>query len=397
MAQLKDDKKKKTIKKGTKKTTTKPKAVKEIIKDNYEEIDKAAAVKKEMKKADSPKMKIIMQNRKTIIAFVVGLVIGLLVMNFFIPDRIATLEDGEQVIAEVGDSNITSNQLYEDMKDDYSVNMLINKIDTMILSNLYPEDDDMKKSVEDTASYYISMYQTYYGYTEDQFLSANGFKSHDAFLTYLTLDYQRNEYYKEYVKSLITDKEIKAYYKTDAYGDISTKYISIDSSSDADSAKALADEIIGKLNDGVSYDDVISKYKSKIKYEDLGYVSFDNSLDDTYVDALKELENNTYTTEAVKSDSDYKIIFRGDQKDKASLDDCRDKIIDVLVTEKETNDTTLYYKALDHMRKENNVSIKDTDLLKRYNDYIKENTTTDTSTDSSSTDTSSTLTTNTTN
>ena len=39
---------------------------------------------------------------------------------------------------------------------------------------LYPENNDMKTEVNSMADYYISMYETYYGYTEEQFLKANG-------------------------------------------------------------------------------------------------------------------------------------------------------------------------------------------------------------------------------
>lgn len=356
----------------------------ESIITSYEEpeADKSAAIKESMKKEDSPKMKLIIQNRKLIVAFIIGLVVGLIIMAIFIPDRIAKLSNGEEVIVQIGDKTVTANELYTDMKEYYSVTLLLDKIDNIVLTDLYPETNDMKTTVNETADYYISMYNTSYGYTEEEFLSTNGFSSHDAFIEYLTLDYRRNEYYKEYVKGLITDSEIKTYYDSNVYGDISSKYISIDSSEDPDAAKALAEEIIEKLNNGSTYDQVTTDYKDKITVKDLSYVAFDNDLGDEYMTELKKLSDNTYSTEPVEDSNTYKIIFRGDQKDKAVLDDVKDKIVDALVTEKENNDSTLYYKALDNLRKENNVNIKDTDLLSKYNNYIKEKTTVDTSSSS---------------
>src|SRR5574344_1751840 len=364
--------KKTTVKESKRETPKKVTKIEEIKADlikNYDgpDADKAKDAKIVMSKKDSPKMEIIKKNRKIIIAI-------------FTPDKIATLANGEQVIVKIGDDSITADELYTDMKEYYSVSVLLDKVDDKILTKLYPEDNDMKTSVNQTADYYVSMYETYYGYTEDQFLSSNGFADRDAFIKYLTLDYRRNQYYTDYVKGLITDDEINDYYENSVYGDISTKYISVSTSSSSDTALALANEIIEKLNNGASYDDIVSEYGDKISSEDEGYISFDNSLDSSYIEALKGLSNNTYTTTPVQGDSDYKIIFRGDQKEKAAEEDVKDKIISKLVTTKKNADSTLYYKALVNMRKENGVVFEDDDLSTKYDAYVTKNTT---STDSS--------------
>ena len=69
--------------------------------------------------------------------------------------------------------------------------------------------------------------------------------------------YRRSKYFDEYVKSLITDKDINDYYENSVYGDISSEHMLAkisDDLTDAD-AKALAEEIISKLNEGTSFDE----------------------------------------------------------------------------------------------------------------------------------------------
>ena len=46
----------------------------------------------------------------------------------------------------------------------------------------------------------------------------------------------------------------------------------------------------------------------------------------------------------------YHIVYKIDQKDKPSLKDVKDDIIDVLATQKKNADTNLYYKSLISMR-----------------------------------------------
>nr|MBP3259132.1 hypothetical protein [Bacilli bacterium] len=308
-------------------------------------------------------------NKTTVAAFIIGLSIGLLIMVLFMPDRIATLENGEEVIVSISDKNITANDLYNDMKEYYSVNVLLERIDKMLLEEKYPEDNDMKTEVNKMADYYISMAETYYGYSEDQFLESNEFKNRDEFIEALKLEYRRNKWFDEYAKSLITDKDINLYYENNVYGDIKTKYISVAGTDD--NAKSLVERIINRLNNGETYEAIVDHYKDRITTKDLDYVSFDSDLDKSYLDALKKLNNNSYTKEAIQDSNGYKIIFKESSKDKDSLENIKDRIIKVLANEKKDNDSTLLYKALIDMRKDAKVEIKDTSLAKEYDKYIK--------------------------
>lgn len=313
--------------------------------------------------------------RLAIYGAVGGILITILVVIIIWPDRIATLKDGTQPVAEIDNYTVTADDLYEDMKKLYSISSLLDKIDNKILEEKYPEDDDMNDEIKEQAESYYKAYEQYYQMDKETFLSNNGFGSEKAFLEYLKLQYRRNTYAKDYIKTLISDKDVEKYYNDNVYGDINTKHIlvKVDSSASDEDKKAAEDlvkEIISKLNDGKSFDEVKDEYKDKITYEELGYKSYNANLESAYMDAMQKLDNNSYSKEPVKTSYGYHVIYRIDQKDKPTLDDVKDEIIDSLVSEKQSNDKNISYIALDKMREEAGLKFSDTVLEKKYNTYM---------------------------
>ena len=315
--------------------------------------------------------------RLAIYGAVGGILITVLVVVIIWPDRIATLKDGTQPVAEIDGYTVTANDLYEDMKDVYSISSLLDKIDNKILEEKYPETDEMNDELKQQAESYYSAYEQYYKMDKETFLSNNGFGSEKAFLEYLRLQYRRNKYAEDYIKTLISDKEVEKYYEDKVYGDINTKHIlvKVDSSaSDEDKKKAedLAKEIISKLNNGKSFDDVKEEYKDQITYEELGYKSYNANLESAYMETMQKLENNSYSKEPVKTSYGYHVIYRIDQKEKPALEDVKEEIIDSLVSEKKSEDKNISYVALDKMREESGLKFSDTVLEKKYNTYISQ-------------------------
>ena len=315
--------------------------------------------------------------RLAIYGAVGGILITVLVVVIIWPDRIATLKDGTQPVAEIDGYTVTANDLYEDMKDVYSISSLLDKIDNKILEEKYPETDEMNDELKQQAESYYSAYKQYYKMDKETFLSNNGFGSEKAFLEYLRLQYRRNKYAEDYIKTLISDKEVEKYYEDKVYCDINTKHIlvKVDSSaSDEDKKKAedLAKEIISKLNDGKSFDEVKEEYKDQITYEELGYKSYNANLESAYMEAMQKLENNSYSKEPVKTSYGYHVIYRIDQKEKPALEDVKEEIIDSLVSEKKSEDKNISYVALDKMREESGLKFSDTVLEKKYNTYMSQ-------------------------
>lgn len=315
--------------------------------------------------------------RMTIYGVIGGVLATLFVVIIIWPDRIAKLEDGTEPVAEIDGLVVTADDLYEDMKNIYSISSLLDKIDNKILEEKYPENDEMNDELKSEAENYYNIYEQYYGTTKEEFLSNNGFGSEAAFIEYLRLNYRRNKYAEDYVKSLITEKEINDYYEDEVYGDINTKHIlvKVDSSAtdeEKEEAENLAKEIISKLNEGKTFDEVKEEYKDKITYEELGYKSYNASLESAYLEEMQKLENNSYSKTPIKTSYGYHIVYRIDQKEKPSLEDVKDEIIDSLADQKSADDSNLTYIALDKMRQEAGLKFSDTVLESKYNTYMSQ-------------------------
>lgn len=369
------------------KNSVKDKKVKKNVKEEKKEVvtKKVETVKPEKVKIKKEKnneklvtlFKKVDDKRFGIILFVVGFLIATLLFRCILwPDRIATLKDGTQPIATLNEKTITADDLYENMKSYYSVNVLLNEIDDIILSKKYKETDEMNEEIKSTAEYYYSMYEKQAGYTKEQFLSEYGFASEDSFLDNLRLDYRRNKYYEEYVLSLITDKEVEKYYKDDVFGDVDSKHILVSVAKDDkeglsdEEAKKLANEIIKKLDSGTSWDDVVKEYKDQITSEDLGYNAFNASLESAYLKECKDLKVGTYSKSPVLTSYGYHIVYKKAQKDKPELDSVKDDVKDILAKEKKENDTNLYYKALIKLRADSKLEFNDTKLKDEYKSYV---------------------------
>ena len=306
-----------------------------------------------------------------------GILLTTLVTVIIWPDRIAKLKDGTEPVAEIKGLTITADDLYEDMKNIYSVSALLDKIDRKVLEEKYPETDEMNDEVQSQADNYYSVYEQYQKISKEEFLSNNGFASEKEFLDYLKLQYRKNKYAEDYVKTLIKDSEVEKYYEDKVFGDINTKHILVNvestaSTEEKEEALNKAKEIISKLDEGKTFDEVKEEYKDGTTYEELGYQSYDANLESAYMEAMQKLDNNSYSKEPVETSYGYHIIYRIDQKEKPKFEDIKEDILKKLATDKLTEDTNLSYIALDKMREEAGLKFSDTVLEKKYEKYISQ-------------------------
>ena len=360
---------------------------KEETKDKIKEIEEKTKKKNKITKTKNNKEDFFTriandERRKIVYGFLGGLLLGLLIMFIFMPDRIATLKDGTQPIATISGKNITADELYEDMKSQYPINVLLDKIDNIILTKKYKEDDTMKDKVNSNAEYYLNMYKQYYKdiTDENELLEKMGFASYDKYLEYLKLDYRKTKYTEEYIKDNLTDDEIQKYYDENVFGDINCQHVLVkvksdDSSSEGlsdDEAKKLAEEIIKKINDGTSWEDIQKEYKDKVTYEDLGYQSWDASLETNFLTAIKDMDENSFSKEPVKTSYGYHVIYKLDQKKAPKLNKVKDTIIEKLISNKKSEDQNISYKALINLRKENKLEFSDTVMKEKYETYCKQ-------------------------
>ena len=314
------------------------------------------------------------KNRIAIYSFICGLLLMALITVIIWPDRIATLSDGTQPVVSVNGKDITADFLYEEMKNAYPITYVINYIDKAILEPKYKEDSTMTEEVQKTAQSYLDFYNQYYQWDQATFLSNNGFSSMDEFYDSLKLDYRRNLYYEEYLKAQITEDDINKYYEDSVYGDINTEHLLVEVNDDMtdEDAKVLAEEIISKLNEGKTFEEVKEEYSDKVVYEDLKYVAFNANLEEAFLDGLKELSENSYSKSPVKTSYGYHIIYRKDQKEKPALEDIKDTIIEELSAQIDEEDDKLFQKVLVKMREEAGIKFSDSVMESKYQDYIKD-------------------------
>lgn len=286
------------------------------------------------------------------------------------------LEGGEEELVSFTDTklNISTNDLYEKLKNKYGINFLIDMIDTKILDQEFPDSD----SIDDYVNIQVDSIKNYYE-TETEFLeyiNNYGYKDEDELKEYFKLNYKRNLAVKDYLKTLISDDDINNYYNNKITGDIETKHILIEvNTSDSqtedekrtvkEEALTKAKEAIEKLENGTSFDDVCKEYSDDDATKNIGgAMGFVNTinLDDVSRQELTKLETGKYSTTPIETEYGYEIFMKVSEKEKPKLEDVKTHIIETLTDEKLEKNSKLQYKGLEYIRNKYGFSIKDEDL-----------------------------------
>lgn len=313
-----------------------------------------------------------------------GIISFVMILSLTGCHEVPKLEDGKEVLVSFNDEklNISVEDLYNKLKEEYGVNYLVEMVDTKILDKIY-ETNDIAKAYLDRR---IETLKTYYG-GEDKLLETlknYGYQSIDDFKVSLLLTYKRELALKDYVKKNITEKEIQKYYDDEMFGDIIASHILIKvdtTSASTDDEKKEAEtkaletvnEVLKKLEDGEKFADLAKKYSQDDSTKNNGgkLEAFNKGdMESEFEKAAMNLEVGKYTKTAVKTSYGYHIIYKEEQKEKASLEDVKQTIINNLVDEKIKNDSKLQYKALIELRKEYGIKINDEDLNTYYDNAV---------------------------
>lgn len=379
--ETKNTAKKTAAKKELKKVETK----KEIVKEEKVVNTHPSKIKKEKKKS---KLRVWFEGlslEQIIIGGVIIIAI-LLIVLIFVSTKNTKTKNGDDIVVSVDGKTITANELYEELKEQNGRNVAINLIDEYILNKEYKTTDDMKKSAEQT----MESYKNTYGESYEAFLEYNGISGDKELKDILIKNSKLTLVTEDYIKDNLTDKEMKEYYENNIYGDISAKHILISFDYDDDAtdeekeakeneAKAKAEEIIEKLKNGEDFSTLAKEYStddgSKENGGDLGYFNTGDMVEE-FEEAAYKLDVNEYTTEPVKTTYGYHIIMKTGQKEKPSYSKSKDTIIEKLVEQKKSEDSTISVKAMVALREKYNMKIKDKTVKNDYNNYIKEATTT---------------------
>ena len=282
----------------------------------------------------------------------------------------AKLKDGSELAFKVNGDKVSAEKVYKALKEKYAKQYLADEIDKIIFDTIYKNDEEIEKKVNDQFEYIKAQYTSMW----EETLKGAGYDSEDALKDQLRLSYQREKAIKDYVKENITDSEINSYYNDEYAGAISAKHILISTNDRSEEeAEKEAKEIIKRLNKGEDFSEIAKEKSedpgSKENGGDLGFFGKGEMVKE-FEDAAYGLKVNEYTKEPVKTSYGYHIILKENEKEKASLETVKQFIIDKLVSTKLSTDTKAQYKALIELRKENGLTINDSDLNSRYDNAV---------------------------
>ena len=307
--------------------------------------------------------------------------------------RIPTLTNGDQVLVSLkDDKSITTNELYNVIKDNNSIDTLIRMIDKKILEELYVDDlEDAKKSVKATMD---ELKNTYGNDLEDAIKYYTGYASIEAYEDFLYISNLQNMAINDYCKDNISEKEINEYYEDEIFPDIKVKHILItpsidDSMTDTEKnnaiedAKKKAQELLDTLkkedksNLEKKFEELAKKYSSDKSSKDqggsLGFIN-KNTLSETYnnlVDAAYDLDDGELSTKIISTDLGYHVIMRVESKEKPELESIKSDILDTLAANYLKSNPTVTVTALTELRKKYDMEFIDTNLNKQYDKLVK--------------------------
>ena len=310
--------------------------------------------------------------------------------------KIPTLSNGDEAVVTFKDGEmISANDFYEEIKNSYGLDTLINMIDKYVFENEFPDDlKDAKAYAESSVDQLIS----YTGSEEDALTYVQqyyGYQTLDAYKNFAYIGYLQSIAIEKYVQDNITDEELKDYYENDVYPDMTISHILItpdvtDDMSDDEkeeaenAAKEQIEDIIDELNDAKDNGDDIEKVFASLaeKYSEdddtkddggnLGEINI-GDLDSNYdelVKAANELKDGEYSTEVITTELGYHVILKTKTGKKASYDDSVDSMKDAIAEDKLNTDQSLMVDAIRYYRDLYELDIIDSEMDSQYGVYM---------------------------
>lgn len=294
------------------------------------------------------------------------------------------LTNGENALVTFEEGGISSDDLYNVLKETYGAENITNLIDKYLLEKLYKSDNEeksyIKQSLETAKSSAKEMnadFDTYVYY----YYNVSG---ESAFKDYISLNYKRSLWIEDYAQEIVSDKQIEEYYKDEVVGDMEASHILItskakDNATDEEKSSAekeayqKAKDIIDKLKSGEDFSKLAKQYsedeETATKGGSLGKIN-DGDYADEVIESLKSLKVGSYTLTPVKSSYGYHIIYKSSQGDKAKLDDTLKKEIRATIGKEIADQDGFYIKAMKALREKNKMKILDSDLEKAYEKLV---------------------------
>lgn len=344
---------------------------------------KKIEVKKETSKKDSLINFIKMNSRNIIL----GMICILLVINIvlIVTGHKVKLNDGKEVIASIDGKEITAEELFESFKGSYGNTEIINIVDKFITDKEITNDKEANEKAQEQLDAIRAQYESA-GSVWTDVLTQYGYDDESVLLKEFIATVKKELVARSYIKKDVTDAEINSYYSDKIYGNYTVKHILItpdttdemteeETATKEAEAKVIAEEVIAKLNSGSTWASLVTEYSDDegSKDEEGLIENFTyGDMDDSFFKASVALEKDKYSSEPVKSKYGYHIILKISETEKPALKDKKSDIIESIIDNKLTEDTTLFAKTWVNIRKSYNLSFNDTIIKKAYETSINE-------------------------
>ena len=310
--------------------------------------------------------------------------------------KIPTLSNGDEAVVTFKDGEmISANEFYEEIKNSYGLDALINMIDKYVFEKEFPDEI---KNAEAYGKASVDQLISYTGSEEDALTYVQqyyGYQTLDAYQNFAYIGYLQSIAIEQYVKDNITDEELEEYYENDVYPDMTISHILItpdvtDDMSDEEqeeaenAAKETIESIIGELNDakdnGEEIEEVFARLAKEYSEDDdtkddggnLGEINI-GDLDSNYDELIKaasDLEDGEYSTEVITTELGYHVILKTKTGEKASYDDSVDSMKDAIAQEKLSDDQSLMVDAVRYYRDLYELDIIDSEMDSQYGVYM---------------------------
>lgn len=309
--------------------------------------------------------------------------------------KIPTLSNGDEAVVTFKDGEmISANDFYEEIKNTFGLDTLLNMIDKYVFEAEFPDEVENANTYAEAV---IDQLVTNYG-SEEELLSAlqySGYQTIEAYQSYVYISYLQNIAIEQYVSDNITDEELQEYYDNDVYPDMTISHILItpdvtDDMSDEEqeeaetTAQETVQDIIDQLNEakdnGEDITEVFARLAEEYSEDDdtkedggnLGEINI-GSLDSNYdelVKAANDLEDGEYSTEVITTELGYHVILKTATGEKASYDDSVDSMKEAITSDKISEDQSLMVDAIRYYRDLYELDIIDSELDSQYSIYM---------------------------
>ena len=309
--------------------------------------------------------------------------------------KIPTLSNGDEAVVTFKDGDmISANDFYEEIKNSFGLDTLLNMIDKYIFESEFPDEMENGEAYAKAA---IDQLRTNYE-TEEELLQAlqyYGYQTVEAYQNFVYISYMQNVAIEAYVRNNITEEELQDYYDNDVYPDMTISHILItpdvtDDMSDEEkkeaenTAKEQIENIIDELNEakdnGEDIESTFAKLAKEYSEDDdtkddggnLGEINI-GSLDSNYDELIKaanSLKDGEYSTEVITTELGYHVILKTATGEKANYDDSVDSMKDAITEDKLNNDQSLMVDAIRYYRDLYELDIVDSELDNQYSIYM---------------------------